>query len=193
MNEKKKFPRQYSVYGFCLCYPRIQQSNRTIFGSFLKNRGRLWRIAFAFCCGFTNYDRLRVVSSFPPGNRRESSVERWESARKVRRGQKMREGGGWRGENEGKVETTDNPLLKNLRVRWRPQYSNCQFGLFRQQVSQHDGILSFSIVMTACSFENVFKKIGTTAIFNMLDLENLPQKKLGLFAVCKKSTDPLDV
>ena len=32
-----------------------------------------------------------------------------------------------------------------------------QFGLFRQQVSRHDGISSFSIVMTACSFENVLK------------------------------------
>ena len=31
------------------------------------------------------------------------------------------------------------------------------FSLFRQQVSQHDGISSFSIVMMACSFENVLK------------------------------------
>ena len=36
-------------------------------------------------------------------------------------------------------------------------------------------------------------KIETTIIFSMLDLENLPQKKLGLLAVNKKSTDPLDV
>ena len=36
-------------------------------------------------------------------------------------------------------------------------------------------------------------KIETTTIFSMLDLENLrPQKKLGLLAVNKKSTDPLD-
>ena len=35
---------------------------------------------------------------------------------------KKRERG--RGEREGKVETTDNPLLKNLRGRWRPQYSD---------------------------------------------------------------------
>ena len=33
----------------------------------------------------------------------------------------------------------------------------------------------------------------TTTIFSMLDLENLPQKKLGLLAVNKKLTDPLDV
>ena len=85
-----------------------------------------------------------------------------------------------------------------------------QLWLFRQQVSRHDGISSFSIVMTACSFENVLKhsniqharsrkssaeKAGTStrAIFSMLDLESLPQKKLGLLAVNKKSTDPLDV
>ena len=35
---------------------------------------------------------------------------------------KKRERG--RGEREGKVETTDNPLLKNLRGRWRPRYSD---------------------------------------------------------------------
>ena len=27
-------------------------------------------------------------------------------------------------ERDGKEETTDNPLLKNLRDRWRPQYSD---------------------------------------------------------------------
>ena len=37
--------------------------------------------------------RLQVVSSFPSGDRRESSVEIWESARKVGRGQKKSEGG----------------------------------------------------------------------------------------------------
>ena len=39
-------------------------------------------------------------------------------------------------------------------------------------------------------------KIETKTIISMLDLENLPQKKLGLLAVnrlSKKSTDPLDV
>ena len=73
-----------------------------------------------------------------------------------------------------------NPLLKNLRGRWRPQYSDWPvLAVFRQQVSRHDGIASLSIVMTACSFEKVFQKIETT-IFSMLDLENLPQKKLGL-------------
>ena len=36
------------------------------------------------------------------------------------------------------------------------------------------------------------KKIETITIFSMLDLENLPQRKLGLLAVNKNSTDPLD-
>ena len=36
--------------------------------------------------------RLRVVSSFPPGDRRESSVERWESARKVGEDKKSERG-----------------------------------------------------------------------------------------------------
>ena len=35
-------------------------------------------------------------------------------------------------------------------------------------------------------------KIETTTIFSMLDLKNLPQKKLGRLAVNKKLTDPLD-
>ena len=50
----------------------------------------------------------------------------------------------------------------------------------------------FSIVMTACSFGERLK-IETTTIFSMLDLESLSQKKFGLLAVNKKSTDPLDV
>ena len=45
-----------------------------------------------------SYVRLRVVSSFPPEDHRESSVERWESARKVGRGKKARGGSG---EGEG--------------------------------------------------------------------------------------------
>ena len=45
--------------------------------------------------------------------------------------------------------------------------------------------------MTVCSFGEHFK-IETTTIFNMLDLENLLQKNLGLPAVNKTSTDPLD-
>ena len=44
---------------------------------------------------------------------------------------KKREGKGRR-EREGKVETTDNPLLKNLCGRWQLQYSDW---LFHQQVS----------------------------------------------------------
>ena len=56
--------------------------------------------------------------------------------------------------------------------KWRLQTTHCskvcaavgglgiligQFGLFLQQFSRHDGISSFSIVMTVCSFENVLK------------------------------------
>ena len=38
----------------------------------------------------------------------------------------------------------------------------------------------------------VSRMFETTTIFSMLDLENLLQKKLGLYAVNKKSTDLLD-
>ena len=79
------------------------------------------------------------------------------------------------------METTDNPLLKNLRGRWRPQYSNWPVLAF-PSTGLTDGL----------QFRERFK-IETTTIFSMLDLENLPQKKLGLLAVNKKSTDPLDV
>ena len=69
------------------------------------------------------HDRLQVVSSFPP--RRSSRIERRESARKLREpGTKDERGEGRRREREGKRETTDNPLFKNLRGRWRPQYSD---------------------------------------------------------------------
>ena len=51
------------------------------------------------------------------------SSRRSSSARKVGRGQKKREGE-VRREREGKEETIDNPLLKNLRGLWRPQYSD---------------------------------------------------------------------
>ena len=48
--------------------------------------------------------------------------------RKVGRGQKKRERGeGRRSERDGKEETTDNPLLKNLCGHWRPQYSDWPF------------------------------------------------------------------
>ena len=72
------------------------------------------------------------------------------------RGQKKSEKGeGRRSERDGKEETTDNPLLKNLRGRGVGSLSILigYFSLFRQQVSRHDGISSFSIVMTACSFD----------------------------------------
>ena len=61
-----------------------------------------------------------------------------------------------------------------------------QFWLFRQQVLRHDGISSFLIVMTACSFESVLKLKPQQESACMLDLKNLPQKKLGLLAVNKK-------
>ena len=66
--------------------------------------------------------RLRVVSSFPLGDRRESSVEwarkNWGEDKNGERGE------GRRRETEGKKETTDNPLFKNLHGRWWPQYSD---------------------------------------------------------------------
>ena len=52
------------------------------------------------------------------------------------------------------METADNPLLKNLRGRWRSQYSDWPVLAFPSTaVSRHDGISSFSIVI----FENVLK------------------------------------
>ena len=64
---------------------------------------------------------LRVVlSSFPPGDHRETSIERarknWGEEKKAR--------GGRGGEKEKEKGTTDNPLFKNLHGHWRPQYSN---------------------------------------------------------------------
>ena len=86
---------------------------------------------------------------------------------------KKREGGGEAvTEREGKEGTTDNPLFKNLCSRWQPQYSDWP-------------VLAF--LSTGPRF-----KIETTTIFSMLDLENLPQKKLGCLAVNKKLTDLLN-
>ena len=62
-----------------------------------------------------------------------------------------------------------------------------QFWLFHQQFSQHVGILSFLIVMMACSFENVLKLKPPQESACMLDLKDLLQKKLGPLAVNKKS------
>ena len=93
-------------------------------------------------------------------DRRESSARAEKARGKVGRGQKSERserGEERRREREGKKETTDNPLLKNLRGHWRPQDSDCQFWLFRKQVSRHVGISSFLIVTIACSFENVLK------------------------------------
>ena len=130
--------------------------------------------------------RLRVVSSFPLGDRRESTLERWESAQKVGRGQIKARGG--RGEVEKEME------------KRRLQTTHCwkicaavgdlsiligQFWLFRQQVSRDDGISSFSECYDGLQFREGFK-IETTTIFSMLHLENLPQKKLGFLAVNKK-------
>ena len=87
--------------------------------------------------------RLRVVSSFPP--RRSSRINRREMRELARENwgedkKSEKEGGG--GGREGKVETTDTPLLKNLRGRWR-QYSDWPVLLFHQKVSRHDGRLEF--------------------------------------------------
>ena len=54
-------------------------------------------------------------------------------------------------------ETTDNPLLKNCAALGGLSILIGQVWLFRQQVSRHDDISSFLIVMRACSFENVLK------------------------------------
>ena len=137
-------------------------------------------------------DRLGVVSSVPLEDHRESNLERWERARKVGQGQKKARGGeGRRSERDGKEETTDNPLLKSLRGRWQPQYSDWPFFAFCQL--SHDMITSrVSRLLWRLAVWECFK-IETTTIFSMLDLENLPQKKLGLLAVNKKLTDPLDV
>ena len=107
---------------------------------------------------FLSKYRLQVVPSFPP--RRSSRIERREMrehARKVRRGQKSERGRGQGEEEKGK---------------WRLQTTHCykicaavgdlsiligRFWLFHQQVSRHDGISSFSTVMTAGSFEDVLK------------------------------------
>ena len=80
--------------------------------------------------------------------------------------------------------TTDNPMFKNLRGRWRSQYSDWPV------------LARLSTGLTTCydvmQFLDRFR-VETTTIFSMLDLENLPQKKLGLLAVNKKLIDSLDV
>ena len=70
---------------------------------------------------------------------------------------KKARGGMGEGENEGKEETADNRCQKIFAAVGGLSFLIGQFWLFRQQVSRHDGISSFSIVMTACSFENVLK------------------------------------
>ena len=52
--------------------------------------------------------------------RDESARERWGEDKKARVG----EGEKRSRERDGKEETIDNPLLKNLRGRWWPQYSD---------------------------------------------------------------------
>ena len=70
-------------------------------------------------------------------------------------------GGGGRGVKDRKRRKTGDyrqPIVKkSARTLACLSILIGQFRLFRQQVSRHDGISSFSIVMTACSFENVLK------------------------------------
>ena len=101
------------------------------------------------------------------------SIERTKTVR----GQKSERGEGTRRE----WKSADSPLFKTLLGRW----------LFRQQVTTcwH---LEFLDCYDGLQFRERFK-IETTTIIGMLDLDNLPQKKLGLLAVSKKSNDPLDV
>ena len=47
-----------------------------------------------------------------------------ERAKSAARTKISERGKGRRRERDGKEETTDNPLLKNMRGRWRPQYSD---------------------------------------------------------------------
>ena len=73
-------------------------------------------------------------------------------------GQKKREGGGVKERKRRNSGDYRQPIAKKST---RPFNSLSiligQFWLFRQQVLRHDGISSFSIVVTACSFENVLK------------------------------------
>ena len=83
-------------------------------------------------------------------------------------------------ERQGKEESTDNPLLKNLRGRWRPQYwpvlafSSTGLTTWWHGIDCYDGL----------QFRERFK-IETTTIFSMLYLENLPQKNLELLEVIR--------
>ena len=64
------------------------------------------------------------------------------------RGPKSKRGGGGEGraagrrrERDREEETTDNSLLRNLRGRWRPQYSDWPVWAFPSTGPRHDGIL----------------------------------------------------
>ena len=73
---------------------------------------------------FLSKYRLQVVSSFPP--RRSSRIKRREMRKRAKSEARTKKRAGERSrrEREGKMETTDSPLLQNLRGRWRPQYSD---------------------------------------------------------------------
>ena len=100
--------------------------------------------------------KLRVVPCFPPGDRRESSVEKAKMADERARenwgeNKIKREGGGKKermGEKRGDYR---QPIVQKSA---RPLMASFGFSVNR---SLHVGISIFSIVMTACSFENVLK------------------------------------
>ena len=74
------------------------------------------------------------------------------------RGQKEREEGGVKKTKKRKSRDYRQPFIKKICAAVSGlSILISQFGLFRQQASRHDGISSFSIVVTACSFENVLK------------------------------------
>ena len=81
-----------------------------------------------------------------------------ERAKSGARTKKKREGGGEKHRKRWKRRDYRQPIVKkSARAVGGLSILIGQFWLFRQQVSRHDGISSFSIVMTACSFENVLK------------------------------------
>ena len=101
---------------------------------------------------------------------------------------------GGRGEAEKEMEKRrlqTTHCLKNLHCHWRPLYSDWPVLAFPSTGLTTLWHFEFLVCYNGLQFQEHFK-IETTTIFSMLDLENLLQKKLGLLAVNKKSTDLLD-
>ena len=87
------------------------------------------------------------------------------------------------------METTDNPLLKNLRGLWWPQHSDWPVFCFSVNMSHDMAGSSFSIAMTACSFES----LKPQQYSGMLDPRKSSAEKVETFLQSiRKSTDPLN-